>query len=79
MAGKKKYLTFCQQTGTPPLPEQGLINFVAFAVNQGLKYQTIKSYLSAARHLQISCGGGGDPRLPSIRTNFRHVSIGKLR
>ena len=63
-AGQKKYLTFCQQTGTPPLPvtEQGLLHFVAFAVNQGLKQQTIKSYLSAVRHLQVS-GGGGDPRV----------------
>ena len=38
---------------------------VAFAVNQGLKHQTIKCYLSAVRHLQISCGGG-DPRVESM-------------
>ena len=48
-----------------PVTEPGLINFVAFAVNQGLKYQTIKSYLSAIRHLQTSVGGG-DPRVGSM-------------
>ena len=34
MAGKKKYLMFCQKTGAAPLPatEQKLIEFVAFAV-----------------------------------------------
>ena len=67
LAGKKKYLKFCQETGIAPLPvtEQKLIGMVAFAVNQGLKHQTIKCYLSAVRHLQISCGGG-DPRVESM-------------
>ena len=66
-SGKKKYLTFCQLTGSPPLPvtEHNLMYFVAFAVNKGLKHQTIKSYLSAVRHLQVSCGGG-DPQLGSM-------------
>ena len=45
--------------------EQKLIGMVAFVVNQGLKHQTIKCYLSAVRHLQISCGGG-DPRVESM-------------
>ena len=38
------------------------MNFVAYAFSQGLKYQTIKCYLSAIRHLQVSCGGG-DPKV----------------
>ena len=44
---------FCQKTGAAPLPatEQKLIEFVAFAVNQGLKHQTIKCYLSVVHHL----------------------------
>ena len=41
------------------------MNFVAALVNQGLKLQTIKCYLSAVRHLQIECGGG-DPRVESM-------------
>ena len=67
MAGKKKYLLFCQEAGTAPLPatEQKLIEFVAFAANQGLKHQTIKCYLSAVRHLQIA-SGGGDPRVENM-------------
>ena len=62
MAGKKKYLEFCTRAGVPPIPatEWGLVHFTAFAFQQGLKHQTIKSYLSAIRHLQVSCGGG-DP------------------
>ena len=36
-----------------------------FAANQGLKYQIIKCYLLAIRHLQIECGGG-DPRVQSM-------------
>ena len=67
MAGKRKYPTFCQESGTPPLPaiEQKLSAFVAFGVNQGLKHQTVKCYLSAVRHLQIS-SGGRDPRVESM-------------
>ena len=67
MAGKRKYLTFCQESGTPPFPatEQKLSAFVAFGVNQGLKHQTVKCYLSAVRHLQIA-SGGGDPRVESM-------------
>lgn len=47
--------------------------FVAFAVNQGLKHQTIKSYISAIRHLQVSCGGG-DPKsgdMPQLELALR--------
>ncbi len=63
----KKYLTFCQEMGIVPLPvtEEKLIGLVAFTVNQGLKHQTIKCYLSAVRHLQVLCGGG-DPRVESM-------------
>ena len=55
LAGKKKYLCFCQETSTPHLPvtELKLVNFVAYAASWGLKHQTIKCYLSAIRHLQI--------------------------
>ena len=66
-AGKKKYLGFCQKCNISPLPatKQKLLNFVAWMVRQGLKYQTVKCYLSAVRHLQVSCGGG-DPRVDSM-------------
>ena len=53
--------------GVPPLPvsEKGLLHFLAFGVNQGLKHQTIKSYITAIRHLQVSVGGG-DPKVGNI-------------
>ena len=59
LAGKKKYLCFCQETSTPHLPvtEFKLVNFVAYATSRGLKHQTIKCYLSAIHHLQIERGG----------------------
>ena len=67
MAGKRKYLTFCQESGTPPFPaiEQKRSTFVAFGVNQGLKHQTVKCYLSAVRHIQIS-SRGRYPRVESM-------------
>ena len=66
-SGKREYLAFCRAFDTPPLPatEQKLVKFTAFLANQGLKHQTMKSYLSATRHLQIECGGG-DPRVESM-------------
>ena len=66
-AGKKKYLGFCQQCGVLALPitEQKLLSFVAFMSQQGLKYQTMKCYLSAVRHLQVTCGGG-DPKVENM-------------
>ena len=39
-----------------PVSEQHLCLFVSFVAKQGLKHQTIKCYLSAVRHLQISNG-----------------------
>ena len=77
MAGKKKYLEFCARAGVPPIPvsEQGLVHFTIFAFQQGLKHQTIKSYLSAVHHLQVSCGEG-DPNLggmPQLALTLRGV------
>ena len=66
-SGKRKYLEFCKQFGVSPVPvsEQGLVSFVASMVKHGLKHATIKSYLSAVRHLQVSVGGG-DPGIGSM-------------
>ena len=49
LAGKKKYLSFCMQSGTTPLPvtEEGLLHFTTFVANQVLRHTTIKGYLSA--------------------------------
>jgi len=57
-SGKEHYTKFCIVTNINPLPisEQHLCLFVSFLAKQGLKYQTIKYYLSAICHLQISKG-----------------------
>ena len=59
MAGKRKFLSFCHDSNTSPLPltEQKLSNFMAFEVNQGLRHQ------SAIRHMQIQWG---DPRVTAM-------------
>ena len=84
MAGKKKYLMFCNKFGISPLPltEQGLVHFVAYAAEQPLKHQTIKSYLSAIRHLQISVGGkevdmGSMPQLSLVLRGVKRVQAGQ--
>ena len=54
-SGKNRFITFCQEANLTPFPaaESTLCIFAAYLALQGLKHQTIKSYLSAVRHLQI--------------------------
>ena len=71
-SGKKRYLAFCAQLNLQPLPvdESRLLHFVAYLFKASLCHQTIKSYLSAVRHLQISMGLP-DPSLSSFpRLNY---------
>lgn len=65
--GKKRYLSFCRQFNLPSLPvcEATLCRFVAFLFSSSLSYQSIRSYLSAVRHLQIM-SGLPDPSLSSF-------------
>ena len=48
-----------------PVTEPHLCSFVSLLADQGLKYRTVKVYLSAIRHLQISAAQpdpfGGTP------------------
>ena len=61
-AGQRRYLSFCSNTKVAPLPtlEITLCKFVAFLAHENVKHQTIKTYLSAVRNLQITAGHG-DP------------------
>ena len=54
-AGKTRYVTFCTKASISPLPvcERHLCSFVAYFAKEGLKFCTIKVYLSAVRHGQI--------------------------
>ena len=57
-----RYLTYCAEEHTQPLPtnEDILCRFIAWMFAHDLSHQTMKSYLSAVRHLQIM-SGLGDP------------------
>ena len=52
------YLKFCTQFSLTPLPliEHQLCQFVSYLANDGLSHVSIKGYLAALRHLQISSG-----------------------
>ena len=60
--GKNRYVKFCSVRKIAPLPltEKNLCEYVAYLAQGGMKHQSIKCYLSAARHLQIM-SGQGDP------------------
>ena len=61
-AAQGRYLTFCAEENTLPVPtnEEILCKFVAWIFVRDLAYQTMKSYLSAVCHLQIM-SSLGDP------------------
>lgn len=67
-------MKLCQETSEVPLPvtEKGLCAFSSRLADQGLKYKTIKVYLSAVRHLQIEAnypdtfGGKHSPKLKYV-------------
>lgn len=81
--GKKRYLNFCERLGAPSLPvtETRLCQFVAFLKLEGLRHQTVKSYLSAVRHMQISQGLddpriSGMPRLELVIRGMKRMQAG---
>ena len=62
-----QYFKFCHQFNLSPLPlhQDSVIRFIAHLAQGGLGYQSLRSYLSALRYLQVSCGFP-DPCLTSI-------------
>ena len=66
-SGKKRYLAFCSSYHLSPLPlcESTLCRFVSSLYLSSLSYQTIRIYLSALRHLQIT-NGLPDPSFSSL-------------
>lgn len=84
-SAQKRYLHFCDSYKIPPLPlsDTSLCLFAAFLAYQGLKQQSIKSYLAALRHLQVSAGLPAPdrsecPRLPyTLRGIQRSQSLAK--
>ena len=59
-SAKIRYLDFCTNTHIKPLPttERNLCMFASYLAHTGIAHQTIKSYLSAIKHLQIEAGLG---------------------
>ncbi len=55
-SAQRRFIRFCQAQSLSPLPlqETVLVAFAASVANEGLKHQTIKCYLSALRHMQIT-------------------------
>ena len=55
-SAKRRFLCFCNQAQLNPLPisETLLCRYVAHLAEEGLAPRTIKAYLSAIRHLQVS-------------------------
>ena len=75
-SAKRRYLKFCHASNILPLPatEDKLCNFAAYLADSSLTHQTIKCYLSAIRHLQIS-SNMGDPHI-SCMPKLEHVLRG---
>ena len=68
-------MSFCSAIASSPYPvtEHQLSKFVAFMYQEGLSAGTMKTYLAAVRHAQISMGLG-DPlmvRMPQLQYVLR--------
>ena len=59
-------MDFCEKIAAVPLPttENQLCQFVAYLREEGLRYQTVKTYSAAVRHMQIT--HMGDPKIGSM-------------
>ena len=77
-SAKSRFMAFCTQACTSPLPlsESVLCFYVSHLADEGLAHTTIKSYLSACRHLHISHGYsepciGDMPRLAQVMKGIK--------
>ena len=79
LAAERRYQTFCSSFNIKPLPvtESILCYFVACLGQQGLSHNSISTYLSGIRQLQIS-HGLGDPhvdQMPCLRQVLKGIKI----
>ena len=79
-SAKNRYVSFCAAAGFDPFPlsEHTLCMFVSYIAQNGLKYQTIKCYLSGLRYAQISIGYG-DPFSGSTMSRLEYITKGIKR
>ena len=76
-SAKARFINFCSSAGSYPLSlsEHLLCFYVSFLADNGLAHSSIKCYLSAARHLQIS-HGFPDPNIgdmPRLKQTLRGI------
>ena len=71
VSAQTRYLQFCSSFSLSPLPvnELQLCQFAAHLANEQLSHTTIKSYLSAVRHLQIA-SNLADPHISDMLLNL---------
>ncbi len=71
-SGKKRFMGFCIAAGLDPLPltEHTVCLFVAHLAEAGLQPGSVKSYLAAICHMQISAGLPD----PSLMSTFPRLS-----
>lgn len=78
-AAERRYLDFCTKFSITPLPtsESVLCYFTACLGQQGISHNTIKTYLSGIRQIQIS-HGFSDPKMdhmPRLRQILKGVKV----
>lgn len=84
-SARERFLKFCMQNDFTPVPvtQTLLCSYVSFLANSGLKHCTLKVYLSAVRHLQISHGladpfaGQAWPQLDQVMRGIKRVEAEK--
>ena len=78
-SAQRRFLRFCSQGNLTPLlvSQNSLYLYVAFLFQEKMSSVTIKSYLSAVRHLQISYGPARPicSFTPSSLTNPKRVKV----
>lgn len=82
-SGKARYSNFCRGIGVSAVPtsEPLLCRFVAQLANENVSHATIKSYLSAVRHLHIARGVGdpGISRMPRLEQVTRGIKATQVK
>ena len=83
VSAQTRYLQFCSSFSLSPLPvnELQLCQFAAHLANEQLSHTTIKSYLSAVRHLQIA-SNLADPHIsdmPKLEGVMKGIKSGQAK
>ena len=77
-SGHNRFCKYCELSGCAPLPETEVVlgGFVVHLADEGLKYRSIKTYLSGVRYFHIKVGvanpfQGAVPRLDYIMRGIK--------